>query len=93
MQECEILQNEMKQKIEEEYIWRVKAVSKSFLYSSNLFTALNVWAASVVRYTAGILDWTGKEMKSLDVRTRKILTMNGIFHKKGNVNRLYWKVR
>ena len=30
-------------------------------------------------------------MKSLDVRTRKILTMNGIFHKKGNVNRLYLK--
>ena len=61
MQECEILQNEMKQKIEEEYIWRVKAVSKSFLYSRNLFTALNVWAVSVVRYTAGILDWTGDE--------------------------------
>ena len=28
-------------------------------------------------------------MKDLDIKTRKILTMNGIFHKKGNVNRLY----
>ena len=27
----------------------------------------------------------------MDIKTRKILTMNGIFHKKGNVDRLYMK--
>ena len=89
LQECGILHKEMKEKIGNEYISRVKAVSKSFLYSKNLLSAINVWAVSVVRYSAGIVDWTEKEMKDLDIKTRKILTMNGIFHKKGNVNRLY----
>ena len=79
----------MKEKVREEYLRRVKAVAKSYLYSRNLFTAINVWAVSVVRYTAGILDWTQKEIKDLDIKTRKILTMNGVFHKKGNVDRLY----
>ena len=27
----------------------------------------------------------------MDIKTRKILTMNGVFHKKGNVDRLYLK--
>ena len=89
LQECGILHKEMKEKIGNEYMSRVKAVAKSFLYSKNLFTAINVWAVSVVRYSAGIVDWTDKEMKDLDIKTRNILTMNGIFHKKGNVNRLY----
>jgi len=56
----------------------------------NLMTAINVWAVSVVRYLAGILDWTWKlELARMDVKTWRILTMNGIFHKKGNVDRVY----
>ena len=30
-----------------------------------------------------------KELKDLDVKTRKVLTMNSAFHKKGSVDRLY----
>jgi len=66
-------------------------VAKSKLYARNLMMAINVWAVSVVRYSAGILDWTKLELAQMDVKTRKILTMNGIFHKKGNVDRLYLK--
>ena len=50
-----------------------------------------MWAVSVVRYTTGILDWHVQELKDMDIKTRKILTMNGIFHKKVNVDRLYMK--
>ena len=53
-----ILYKEMKEKIGNEYISRVKAVAKSFLYSKNLFTAINVWGVSIVKYSAGIVDWT-----------------------------------
>ena len=55
LQECGILQKDMKERIRSEYISRVKAVAKSFLYSKNLFIAINVWAVSVVRYAAGIV--------------------------------------
>ena len=66
-------------------------MARSKLYARNLMTAINVWAVSVVRYSAGILDWTKSELSQMDVKTRKILTMNGIFHKKGNVDRVYMK--
>ena len=34
-------------------------------------------------------DWTAKELKAIDIRTRKIMTMAGIFHQKGGVDSLY----
>ena len=42
---------------------------------------MNAWAVSVVRYSAGVLDWTDKELKAMDVRTRKLSTMFGAFHR------------
>ena len=38
-----------------------------------------------------MIDWREKELKEIDIKTRKILTMNGVFHKKSNVDRLYIK--
>ena len=52
---------------------------------------MNAWAVSVVRYSAGVLDWTEKELKAMDVRTRKLLTMFGAFHRNSGVDRLYMK--
>ena len=42
LQECGILQKEMKERVRDEYLGRVKAVSKSYLYSRNLFTAIKI---------------------------------------------------
>ena len=89
LQECDVKHREMKALVSKEYLRRVKAVSRSKLYSNYLFRAMNSWAVSVIRYSAGILDWRVQELKDIDIKTRKILTMNGIFHKKGNVDRLY----
>ena len=36
---------------------------------------MHAWAISVVRYSAEILEWTDKELKAMDVKTRKKLTM------------------
>jgi len=66
-------------------------VTGSKLYARNLMTAINVWAVSVVRYSAGVIDWTKQELLQIDVKTRKIPAMHGIFHKRGNVDRLYLK--
>ena len=53
--------------------------------------AVNIWAVSVVRYTAGVLEWTQRELEEMDRKTRKILTMNGVFHRDSDVDRLYMR--
>ena len=82
---------EMKELVKKEYLRRVKLVARSRLYGGNLVRAVNVWAVSVVRYTAGVLDWNKSELKAMDVKTRKILTRNGAFHMRSSVDRLYMK--
>ena len=82
---------EMKELVRKEYLRRVRLVARSRLYAGNLITAVNVWAVSVVRYTAGVLDWNARELKTMDTKTRKLLTVNGAFHMRSNVDRLYIK--
>ena len=53
---ADIMQKEMKEKVRQEYMKRVKLVAKSKLYGGNLIKAINAWAIGVVRYNAGILD-------------------------------------
>ena len=62
---------------------------RSKLNGGNLIGDINTWAVGVVRYSAGVVDWTMEEMISMDKRTRKILAMNGCLHTRSNVARLY----
>jgi len=91
MEGADIMHKEMKEKVKEEYLRRVKLVARSRLYAGNLIKGVNAWAVSVVRYSAGVLNWTKKELRAMDVRTRKLLPMFGAFHKKSSVDRLYMK--
>ena len=86
-----LMTKKMKDMVRAEYLRRVKLVAGSRLYARSLVSAVNIWAVSVVRYTAGILEWKEKELKAMDVKTRKILTMNGTFHMRSSVDRLYLK--
>ena len=88
---ADIMQKEMKEKVRKEYLRRVKLVARSKLYGGNLIKAVNTWAIGVVRYSAGVLDWKDTELKAMDVKTRKLLTMFGAFHMKSSVGRLYMK--
>ena len=47
---------EMKDLVRKEYLRRVKLVAGSWLLGGNMVRAVNTWAVSVVRYTAGILE-------------------------------------
>ena len=51
--------------------------------------AVNTWAASVMRYGVGILRWNTDELKSLNRRTRKFITMHGELHLKSDIDRVY----
>ena len=52
---------------------------------------INAWAAGVIGHSAGIIDWTIKYIKRMDIRTRKIMTMNGALHPRLSVGSLCLK--
>ena len=82
---------EMKDQIKKEYIRRVRNILKSKLNGGNIILAINSRAVSIVRYGAGIISWSKKELEKLDRKTRKLMTMYGGHHPKADVDRLYLK--
>ena len=83
------LNAKMKAKNWEEYIRRVKKLCRSKLSGENLIMGNNSWAVAVVRYGAGIVEWTKEELANLDRKTQKIMSMNGGLHTRSNVARPY----
>ena len=84
-----IKETEMKESFGKEYERRLKLVLKSKLNGKNKIKAINVWAVSVMRYGAGIINWNKEEIQKMDRKTRKIMTMNGALHPKSDVDRIY----
>ncbi|XP_053114534.1 uncharacterized protein LOC128328501 isoform X2 [Hemicordylus capensis] len=89
LQADNIAHTEVKRKIGSEYIRRVRKILKSKLNGGNTIQAINTWAIPVIRYTAGIIDWTQAELEMLDRKTRKIMTINHALHPRSDVDRLY----
>ena len=79
----------VKKKAASEYTKRVRNVLKSKLNGGNSIRAINSWAVPVIRYTAGIVDWTQAELEDLDRKTRKLMTANRALHLQSDVDRLY----
>ena len=51
--------------------------------------AVNSWVVSAMRYGAEILIWNTDELKSLDIRTRKLVKMHRVLHPQSNIDRVY----
>ena len=85
----QMLEKQMKVKIKDEYFKRVKKVCRSKLNGGNLIDGINSWAVGVVRYGAGIISWTKEELREMDRKTRKIMSLNRALHVRSNVGRLY----
>ena len=83
-----IKENKMKEKTIKEYKRRLRLILKSKLNGKNKVAAINVWAVAVFRYGAGIIQWKGSELKDVDRKSRKTMTMYGALHPKSNVDRL-----
>ena len=76
-------------KAKKEYIKRLKKICRSQLSPKNKITAINQMATPVLAYGFGIIDWPQNEIDSLDVKTRKILTMHKIIYRNQCMDRLY----
>ena len=68
---------------------RVRKILKSKLNGGNTIQAINSWAIPVIRYTAGVIDWTKLELDELDRKTRKMMTAHHALHPQSDVDRLY----
>ena len=79
----------MKEKYLKDYLRRTKKLLETKLYCRNLVKGTNTWAVPLVRYPGPFLKWTREELKQIDQRTRKLMTMHKALHPREDVNRLY----
>ena len=84
-----IKQVEMKNKIQKEYLRRTRKLLETKLNSRNLIKGINTWAEHLVRYSGPFLKWTRNELRQMDQRTRKLMTMHKALHPRDDVDRLY----
>ena len=84
-----IKQVEMKEEIQKEYLRRTRKLLETKLYCKNFIKGINTWVVSLVRYSGPFLKWTRDELKQMDQRTRKLMTMHKALHSRDDVDRLY----
>ena len=84
-----IKQVEMKDKIWKEYLRRTRKLLETKLSSRNIIKGINTWDVLLVRYLGPFLKLTRYELKQMDQRTRKPMTMHKALHPKDDVDRLY----
>ena len=83
------LEEKMKLNVSKEYIKKLRKVLKSKLNDENLVRGVNVWAVSLLRYSAAFVSWRKSELEAIDRKTRKLFTIYGTLHPKSDVDRLY----
>ena len=63
-----------------EYYRKVRQLTSSKWNGGTTITAINSQAVSLVRYNVEILKWTKDELKVMDRKTRKFMTMNMMYY-------------
>ena len=84
-----IKQVQMKDTTRKEYLRRTKKLLETNLSNRNLIKGISTWAVPLVRYSGSFLKWTREELKQMDQRTRKLITMHKSLHPRDDVDRLY----
>ena len=84
-----IKQVEMKSKTHKEYLRRTRKILETKLSSRSLIKGINTWAVPLLRYSGPFLKWKKDELRLLDQRTRKLMTMHKALHPRDDVDRLY----
>ena len=70
------------------YFRKTRKLLETKLYSINLIKGIDAWAVSLVRYSGPFLKWT-KEIKQMNQRTRKLMTLHKALHHRDDIDRLY----
>ena len=84
-----IQHSKMKEKIRKECLRRIRSIMKTELEAKNIIIAINTLALPIVTYSFNIINWNLNEIKRLDAKIRKQLTIYRMHHPKADVDRLY----
>ena len=69
-------------------IWII-VFQKTKLYCRNLIKEINSRTIPPVRYSGPFLKWTKEELRQMDKRTMKLMTMHKALHLGNEISRLY----
>jgi len=86
-----IQRQQMKEGLKQEYSRRLRMMLKCELNARNKITAIGALAVTELRYSFGVINWRTEEIKNIDRKTRKKLTMYKMHHPKADIDRLYVK--
>ena len=78
-----------KEKVSKEYFTGVRKIRKSKLSTFNKTIIHNMFAVPVLKPTSSTLDWTIQEIRNIDNKTRKDLSITGNFNINSDVDCLY----
>ena len=84
-----IQHGKMKEKIRKECYRRVRGVLQSDLKVKNKLEAINTLAIPEVTYSFNIVNWNPEEIKIIDKKIRKLMTLNRMHHSKADVSGMY----
>ena len=84
-----IKQVQMKDKIQKEYLRGTRKLLETKLSNRKIIKGMNTCAVSLVRYSGPFLKWTRDELKHMEQRTRKLMTMHKALHPRDDIDRLY----
>ena len=57
-----------------------ESYSRQNSVAETIIKGINTWAVTLVRYSGPFLKWTREELKQMDHRTRKLMTMHKELH-------------
>ena len=75
-----IKQVQMKDKIIKEYLRRTRKLLETKLFNRNFIKWMNTLTVPLFRYSGPFLKWPRDEVKQMDQRTRKLMTMRNNLH-------------
>ena len=80
---------QMKLVVQQQFNQRSRTTFQTQLNFGHKVRGINMFAVQIMHYGAALLDWSTTELNKLNVKFRMILSMNGVHHFKGDVDRLY----
>ena len=84
-----IKQAKMKWKIRKEYLRKSRKSLKIKLCSGYLIKGINTWVVPQVQYSGLFLKGTREDLRQMDLRTRKLITMHKVLHSRDDINYMW----
>jgi hypothetical protein len=77
--------------LDKEYTRGLRMRLKSELNAKNKFTTIGALIFLILRYNFGTINWRLAEIRKIERKTRKVLTLYKMHHPKAAIDRLYVK--